>query len=148
MACLLQATVPMVVGGNKNANNRPIGADGKRDWSFGLLDCFPRCSLCTHQNWSTRVTFHILTIFHLSTVGCWAAWCPCVVYSKNKQRLRNLQQQGAPLPGGGERYNDHCIIYAALCPTGYSWILHVCLRCLKKMLSFRVTDTSLPPPVD
>ena len=34
MACVLQNTVPMVVGGNKNANNRPIGADGKRDWSF------------------------------------------------------------------------------------------------------------------
>jgi Cys-rich protein (TIGR01571 family) len=68
-----------------------------------------------------------------------------VVYGKNKQRLRNLQQQGAPLPGGGERLNDHCCIYAALLPTGYAWILHVCLR---KMLSFRVTDTSSSPPVD
>ncbi|KAH9993553.1 hypothetical protein BJV77DRAFT_350262 [Russula vinacea] len=27
-------TAPMVAGGNRNANNYPIGADGKRDWSL------------------------------------------------------------------------------------------------------------------
>jgi hypothetical protein len=59
--------VPMVVGGNKNANNRPVGADGQRDWSFGLFDCFDRCGLCTYQNWSTRVTSHILTKLSLAT---------------------------------------------------------------------------------
>ena len=53
MACVLQATGPMVAAGNKNANNLPIGADGMRDWSFGLFDCFARCDLCTYQNWST-----------------------------------------------------------------------------------------------
>jgi Cys-rich protein (TIGR01571 family) len=138
----------MVVGGNKNAYNRPIGADGKRGWSFGLFGCFSRCSLCTYQNWSTRVTFHILTNFSLpplSTAGCCAWCCPCVVYSKNRQRLRNLQQQGAPLPDGGKRYDDHCCIYAALVPSGYAWVLQVRLRCLKRC---RVTDTSLSSPVD
>ena len=47
----------MVAGGNRNANNYPIGADGKRDWSFGLFDCFNSCGTCTchHQ------PFHILT---------------------------------------------------------------------------------------
>ncbi|KAI0279928.1 PLAC8 family-domain-containing protein [Russula aff. rugulosa BPL654] len=99
------ATGPMVVGGNKNANNRPVGADGKRDWSFGLFDCFARCNLC-----------------------CWATCCPCVVYSKNKLRLNNLQRQGVPLPGGGEKYNDHCCIYAALVPTGYAWVMHISTR--------------------
>ena len=41
-----QATAPMQLGGNRNAKNCPIGPDGKRDWSFGLFDCFGRCSLC------------------------------------------------------------------------------------------------------
>jgi hypothetical protein len=57
MDYLLQAMVPMVVGGNRNANNRPIGVDGMRDWSFGLFDYFNRCGLCTYQNWAARVTF-------------------------------------------------------------------------------------------
>ena len=37
----------MLVGGNRNAKNCPIGPDGKRDWSFGLFDCFSECGLCT-----------------------------------------------------------------------------------------------------
>jgi hypothetical protein len=36
----------MKVGGNKNALNREIGEDGKRDWSFGLFDCRNACGLC------------------------------------------------------------------------------------------------------
>jgi hypothetical protein len=36
-----------------------------------------------------------------------------------------------PLPGGGDRTDDHCCVYARLqVLTGYAWILHVCLRCL------------------
>lgn len=42
-----QGTVPMVAGGNKNALNRPVGPDGKRDWTYGLFDCFDACGLCT-----------------------------------------------------------------------------------------------------
>lgn len=41
-----QSTVPMSAGGNKNALNRPVGPDGKRDWSYGLFDCFSACGLC------------------------------------------------------------------------------------------------------
>lgn len=100
-----QATVPMVVGGNKNAANRPIGPDGQRDWSFGLFDCFARCGLC-----------------------CWATWCPCVVYGKNKQRLRNLRQYGVPMAGGGDRFNEHCVVHGVLMNTGYAWFLHIPLR--------------------
>ena len=55
MAYLLQGTAPMVANGNTNANNRPIGPDGKREWSFGLFDCFARCNLCVYQNWSNFV---------------------------------------------------------------------------------------------
>ncbi|KAF8467971.1 PLAC8 family-domain-containing protein [Russula ochroleuca] len=103
---VLQGTAPMQIGGNRNAKNITVGADGKRDWSFGLFDCFPRCSLC-----------------------CQAVCCPCIVYSKNRQRLRHLQQQGAPLPGGGERYDDYCLIYSGLLIlTGHAWILHIHTR--------------------
>ncbi|KAI9450103.1 PLAC8-domain-containing protein [Lactarius psammicola] len=97
-----QAIAPMGAGGNRNALNREVGADGQRDWSFDLFDCTSECGLC-----------------------CWATWCPCVVYSKNKQRLRHLQTRGTPLPGGGERYNVGCCIYGCLLPTTYAWVLKV-----------------------
>jgi hypothetical protein len=47
---LLQGTVPMQVGGNRNAKNCPVGPDGKRDWSFGLFDCCGRGDLCTYPS--------------------------------------------------------------------------------------------------
>ncbi|KAH9993562.1 PLAC8 family-domain-containing protein [Russula vinacea] len=99
-----QATAPMSLGGNRNAKNCPIGPDGVRDWSFGLFDCFDRCSLC-----------------------CWAIWCPCVVYSKNRQRMRSLRDQGTPLPGGGVGFDGHCCIYGAFV-TGYSLFLQIHIR--------------------
>ncbi|KAH9993550.1 PLAC8 family-domain-containing protein [Russula vinacea] len=95
----------MQVGGNRNAKNCPVDADGKRDWSFGLFDCFGRCGLC-----------------------CWSTWCPCVVYSKNKQRLRSLQIQGAPLDGGGEAYDDQCCVYGALDIDGKGWVMEMQTR--------------------
>jgi hypothetical protein len=58
--------------------------------------------------------------------GCCSAICPCVVYSKNKQRLHQLQTHGTPLPGGGDRYNADCSIYACLAVAGYGWVLQVC----------------------
>ncbi|KAI9430039.1 PLAC8-domain-containing protein [Lactarius indigo] len=97
-----QATTSMAVGGNRNALNREVAVDGQRDWSFGLFDCTSACGLC-----------------------CSATWCPCVVYSKNKQRLRHLQNHGTPLPGGGETYNSDCCIYGCLVIPGYAWILQI-----------------------
>jgi len=97
-----QATAAMAVGGNKNTLNRPYGPDGKRDWSFGLLDCFSACGPC-----------------------CLATWCPCVVYSKNRQRLHNLQYQGTPLPGGGETYDDQCFINGGLTCLGLGWVMQI-----------------------
>ncbi|KAF8263297.1 hypothetical protein EI94DRAFT_1741268 [Lactarius quietus] len=93
----------MAAGGNRNLLNRELGVDRQRDWSFGLFDCTDECGLF-----------------------CWSACCPCVVYSKNKQRLRHLQDHGTPLPGGGERYTAECSIYGCLKLTGYGWILQVC----------------------
>ncbi|KAH9969284.1 PLAC8 family-domain-containing protein [Lactifluus volemus] len=97
-----QAIAPMKIGGNKNSLNCEIGADGKRNWSYGLFDCFGECGLC-----------------------CWAAFCGCVVYGKNRQRLHHLQREGAALPGGGERYADHCMIYGLLAPCHHGWVLQV-----------------------
>ncbi len=50
--CAFQATAPMqirggVVYGDHGAANHPLAPDGKRNWSFGLFDCFGRCGLCT-----------------------------------------------------------------------------------------------------
>lgn len=42
----LKGTTSMTTSGNKNVLNREIGVDGKRDWSFGLFDCFSACGLC------------------------------------------------------------------------------------------------------
>jgi hypothetical protein len=75
-----------------------------------------------------ELLFYMLTNFPLSlllTVGCWAYWCPCVVFSKTRQRLRSLQYQGRPLEGGGERFSNHCCIYSALLFIGHPWIMQV-----------------------
>jgi hypothetical protein len=61
----------------------------------------------------------------LSSAGCWATWCPCIVFSKTRQRLRSLQYEGRPLEGGGNRYSDHCCIYSALLFIGHPWIMQV-----------------------
>jgi len=97
-------TVPMSAGGNRNALNYPIGSDGKRNWSYGLFDCppAPACSLC-----------------------CIAALCPCVVYSSNRQRLRSLHYQGAPLAAGAEKPDEHFCIYCGLAIAGHGWVLRV-----------------------
>ena len=57
--------------------------------------------------------------------GCFAAWCPCIVYSRNRQRLRSLQYQGIPLPSGTEANDAQCCIYCGLLLVGYGWVLQV-----------------------
>jgi len=98
-----QGTAPMQAGGNRNAKNCPVGNDGKRDWSFGLFDCFSRFGLC-----------------------CGSMWCPCVVYGKSRQRLRSLQTQGIPLPDDGETCDSHCILFAVV--GGNSWAMQIHTR--------------------
>jgi hypothetical protein len=36
----------MATGSRRNALNREIGADGLRDWSYGLFDCFSEWGIC------------------------------------------------------------------------------------------------------
>ncbi|KAI0293944.1 PLAC8 family-domain-containing protein [Russula brevipes] len=92
----------MKAGGNKNALNRETGPDGLRGWSYGLFDCFAACNLC-----------------------CWATFCPCVVYGQNKRRLRHLQRQGVPLPGGGTRINGDCRAYCCVALPCFFWVLQM-----------------------
>jgi len=89
---------PMRAGGDKNALNRPIGPDDKRDWSFGLFDCLPRCRLCL-----------------------WATFCPCIIYGQNKQRLRYLSNRGGPLPGGGDKFSHDCRVYCCMAVPCFYW---------------------------
>ena len=110
----------MATGGNRNVLNRETGADGHRDWSFGLFDCTHECGLCM----SSSLRFDLVKF--RSPAGCSAFWCPCVVYSKNKQRLDHLQNSGTPLPDGGESRNADCLMYACLNRRGFGWVLQVC----------------------
>ncbi|KAH9993552.1 PLAC8 family-domain-containing protein [Russula vinacea] len=98
-----QGTAPMQAGGNRNAKNCEVGSDGKRDWSFGLFDCFSTCGLC-----------------------CASVWCPCIVYSKNKQRMHSLQAQGTRLVGDGDTCDSNCLIYCVL--GNCSWVLQIPAR--------------------
>src|ERR1700743_764772 len=59
------------------------------------------------------------------TVGCWSLWCPCVVYSYNRQRLLSLQNQGTPLPRGSESLDTSCCLYFGLVLFGFGWVLQV-----------------------
>ncbi|KAH9993559.1 PLAC8 family-domain-containing protein [Russula vinacea] len=96
----------MLAGGNRNAHNIPIGHDGMRDWSHGLCDCFGRCTLCL-----------------------WSWCCPCIVYTKSRQRVRHLQNHGTRLATGGDPVDCQCWCYVcADCWAGLGWILQIPLR--------------------
>ncbi|KAJ7282035.1 PLAC8-domain-containing protein [Mycena rebaudengoi] len=78
-------------GGNRNAANKPINSNGKRDWSNGLFDCFSSFGTC-----------------------CFACWCPCVVYGQNKQRMNHLRDYGSPDPDAGSFGNGACMAHCCL----------------------------------
>jgi hypothetical protein len=61
----------------------------------------------------------------LFLAGCFAAWCPCIVFSRNRQHLRSLQYQGIPLPAASETNDDQCCIYCGLETAGYGWVMQV-----------------------
>jgi hypothetical protein len=113
----------MAAGGNRNVLNCEIGADGRRDWSHGLFDYNDECGLCMSTS-LVKLPYNLAE--PLSLEGCYASFCPCVVYSQNNQRLRQLWTHGTPLPGGGDRYTVGCSIYALLALNGHAFILLVC----------------------
>jgi hypothetical protein len=55
-----------------------------------------------------------------------SVWCPCIVYGKNKQRLRHLKTHGTPLRGGGDTFDGDCCVFTGLNLCGVGWILQVC----------------------
>jgi len=93
-------------GGNRNALNKPFAADGAREWSYGVFDCFSDAS-----------TF----------VLGW--FCPCVVFSQNKTRLEHLDRTGTPHPAGGDGLGGDCVTYGALAVCcGLGWVLQIGTR--------------------
>jgi hypothetical protein len=105
-------------GGNRNALNRPIGPDGKRDWSYGLFDCFSAYDFCTWNLTIANVFSHAnanrpFTPPHFLK-ACLAGCCPHIAYTQEIQHLRSLQHQGTALPANSERNDDQCCIPKAL----------------------------------
>ncbi|TFK17997.1 PLAC8-domain-containing protein [Coprinopsis marcescibilis] len=102
-----QGTVPMTVaGGNRNALNLPLDAEGKRDWSYSILGCFGDMKTC-----------------------CLATWCPCLAYSRNKRRFEHLETHGIPDPErdavcGGDGWVYSLVEFA--CDLG--WVLQMQTR--------------------
>jgi hypothetical protein len=70
---------------------------------------------------------YILPIAHFLhiPIGCFATWCPCFVFTHNKQHLRSLQTSGTPLPPGTEETDAECCIYCGLTYCHVAWILQV-----------------------
>jgi len=97
-----QMSVGGGTGGNRNAMSKPVNANGQRDWSFGVFDCFSACGTCVF------------------------AWCcPCLVFGKNVSRLDHLQIQGRPHPSGGDMVNGDCVTYGALLYCGCPCLVHM-----------------------
>ncbi|EIN07649.1 PLAC8-domain-containing protein [Punctularia strigosozonata HHB-11173 SS5] len=84
-------------GGNRNVKNLPRdGLDGSRAWSHDLLDSV-----------SQPKTFFS------------SLFCPCVVHTTNKQRLRNLEEKGYPLP---DEWRECCTVEC----TGFGLFSLIC----------------------
>ena len=74
-----------------------------------------------------RIAMHVSTLnrwddIHLRCPGCWACWCPCLLYSRNRRRLDHLNIQGYPDPRRDENViSADSWLYAAVkvvCPKG------------------------------
>ncbi|PPQ85919.1 hypothetical protein CVT25_014796 [Psilocybe cyanescens] len=126
---VLQSTQPqagpqMVIngGGNRNALNLPVDNEGKRDWSFGLLDCFGDMNKC-----------------------CLACWCPCLAHGQNRRRLQYLNVNGVPDPDRRRIIAEgDSILYACIevaCDMG--WILQIeTRRNIRNRYNIRGSGTS------
>jgi Cys-rich protein (TIGR01571 family) len=98
-------------GMNPKGPGGPAGAqydaNGERDWSNGLLDCFGDCGTC-----------------------CLAYFCPCLVYQQVKNRITYLNLNGRPDPQrGGSGFGGDCILWGALTGCcGLGWVLQMSTR--------------------
>ncbi|KAF8638769.1 hypothetical protein AX17_001965 [Amanita inopinata Kibby_2008] len=102
----VQGMVVPQSGGNRNVKNLPLDNEGKRDWSFGLFDCFDDAATC-----------------------CMAMWCPCIIHAQNRRRLDHLNNQGIPDPDRNEICTSDGWTYfcvQALCDVG--WVMQIGTR--------------------
>ncbi|TFK33668.1 PLAC8 family-domain-containing protein [Crucibulum laeve] len=93
-------------GGNRNAKNLPVEADG-REWSSGLFDC------CDDMG------------------TCLISWfLPCIMYSKIKHRYEHLNNKGFPDPEqGGSICTSDCMLHGCITGCcGMGWILQMSTR--------------------
>ena len=67
----------------------------------------------------------------LVELGCFACWCPCIVYAKLQSRLSFLERNNYPHPDGGSGCNSDCFVHCCLTSLcGVGWALQVCCRAL------------------
>lgn len=92
---------------NPNGPAHTYDANGEREWSNGLLDCFGDCGTC-----------------------CIATFCPCIIYQQVKQRFDHLQRSGQPDPQhGGSGCGGDCFLYGALTAAcGLGWVFQIGTR--------------------
>ncbi|TEB31044.1 PLAC8-domain-containing protein [Coprinellus micaceus] len=96
---------PMMVqsGGNRNAKNLPVTAEG-REWSNGLCSCCDEPGTCF--------------------VAC---CCPCITYGKVKQRYDHLQSHGTAHPDPGCVSGD-CFLHCVTAYCGVAFIFQMLNR--------------------
>ncbi|KAJ3493707.1 hypothetical protein NLJ89_g10958 [Agrocybe chaxingu] len=93
--------------GNKNANNLPYDAQGKRGWSFDLFSCFgDGMKAC-----------------------CFAWWCPCLAHAQNRRRLDHLNATGLPDPHRDDLMAEDSLL-DVLVETMFAmgWVLQIVTR--------------------
>ncbi|KAJ3503283.1 hypothetical protein NLJ89_g8501 [Agrocybe chaxingu] len=103
-----QATTPMSIpnGGDRNVRKLPLDEEGKRDWSFDILDCLGDVD-----------------------TYCLACWCPCLAHAHNRRRLLYLNAHGVPHPNREQVVEGDSVIYAAFeAFFGAGWLLQVFTR--------------------
>ncbi|KAM0756630.1 PLAC8-domain-containing protein [Meredithblackwellia eburnea MCA 4105] len=80
-------------GGSKNPLNKPVNAMGKREWSYGLFDCFDECGTCMM-----------------------ASFLPCFLYGQTRTKLEHMQRNNRPDPAGGSMCTGGCCLFYCLAP--------------------------------
>lgn len=99
-------------------SDKPLDANGEREWTHGICNCFGGCGTC-----------------------CLAFFLPCLVYGQVKQRIDHLQKTGRPDPEyGGCGCGWPCCAYFSLSAAcGLGWILQVS----KTELNMQLCDVML-----
>ncbi|PPQ97131.1 hypothetical protein CVT26_000616 [Gymnopilus dilepis] len=91
-------------GGNRNAKNMPVDADG-REWSNGMCSCMGDCGTCMM-----------------------ATFVPCIVYGQNKHRYEHLNSHGTPHPTGGPMCSGSCFTHGLATLCGVNFIFQMINR--------------------